>query len=53
MRVAADRTWRATIVSWTVEVRRGGEEIARSTHSTWDGLLLPREELAANMQSLG
>ena len=38
------------IVSWTVEVRRGGCDtarlLARSSHSTLDGMLLPREELA-------
>jgi len=33
------------IVSWTVDVVRDGRGIAHSTQSTWNGLLLPREEL--------
>ena len=33
------------IVSWTVEVCRGGRSIARFSHATFDGMLIPREEL--------
>jgi protein arginine N-methyltransferase 1 len=34
------------IVSWTVDVLRDDQSIAHFSHATFDGMLLPREELA-------